>query len=174
MSGFKKNGAGFTLIEILVYIAVIAIILVSVLSFLRWAIISSKKQEAMREVLDSGRSAMEIMTREIREAKSVYDPTSTSTQLSLETLKYLPQGETMSYIDFFLCQTQLCFKKESQNPITLTSNKVEVKNLIFRKIVTNQIPSIQIEITVDYKNPKNLSEYQASINLISTASLRAY
>lgn len=162
------------MIEVLVYIGILSIILGVVFSFLIWSVHSSTKINVMRETSDNARRAMEIMVYEIREAITVYTPTSTSTQLSLQTLHYLPVGEDTTYIDFYICGTQLCLKKESQKPIALTSDKVEVTNLVLTPIVTEEIPSVQIELKIDYKNPSNRPEYQASANLKSTASLRSY
>jgi type II secretory pathway pseudopilin PulG len=164
----------FTLLEVLVYIGILSIVLGVVLSFLVWSVHSSTKINVMRETSDNARRAMEIMVYEIREAMTIYTPTSTSTQLSLQTLHYLPAGEDTTYIDFYICGTQLCLKKESQKPIALTSDKVEVSNLVLTPIVTEEIPSVQIELKIDYKNPSNRPEYQASVDLKSTASLRSY
>lgn len=169
---------GFTLIEMLIYVAVLSIIILAVSSFFLWAVRSNIKAKAMRETQDNARRAMEVMTSEIKEAKSIYTPTSIFDsypgQLSLRTTKYLPEGEETTYIDFYLCGTQLCFKKESQNPIALTSDKVEVTNLIFVQIVSGEIPSIQINLKVNFKNPTDRPEYRASVDLISAASLRSY
>ncbi|HUW71940.1 MAG TPA: type II secretion system protein [Candidatus Humimicrobiaceae bacterium] len=172
----KKTGAGFTLIETLVYIGILAIIVTVIFSFLVWSVRSSTKAKVMRETSDNARRAMEIMTYEIREARTVYTPTTTSTQLSLETLYYLPTGEDITYIDFYICATgtQLCLKKEFQNPIALTSDNVEVSNLVFSRVVTGQIPSVQIELKIDYKNLSGRPEYQASVDLKSAVSLRNY
>ena len=177
-TSFKK-GAGFTLMEALIYIGVLAIVVLAVSSFLVWITRSNTKVRAMRETLDSARQAMEIMSHEIKEAKSIYNPTSifsTSTgQISLETTKYLPEGENGTYIDFFLCEKRLCLKKEGQNPIALTSDNVEVKSLEFNQVATTStIPSIQIALRIDYKAPAERAEYQASVKLISTVSLRSY
>ncbi len=174
-----KKGAGFTLIEVLIYIAVLVIIITAVSAFFLWGIRSNTKAKVMRETLDNSTRAMETLTREIKEAKSIYTPTSVfdshpGGQLSLETNKYLPVGESTTYIDFYLCGTQLCLKKESQDPIALTSDKVEVSNLVFSRIITNEIPSVQVSLNVDYKDSTGRPEYQASVNLISTVSLRGY
>lgn len=172
---FQKS---FTLIEILVYIGVLSIIILAIVSFVLWSLRSNTKVKVMREVLDNARRAMEIMTYEIKEAKSIYTPTgifdSHPGQLSLETSKYLPGGERTSYIDFYLCNNRLCFKKESQDPIVLTTDNVEVSNLVFTKITTGNTPSIQIDLKIDYENPANRPEYRASVNLKSTTSLRIY
>jgi type II secretory pathway pseudopilin PulG len=169
----------FTMVEILVYISVLSIVVITIISFLIWSTQSNTKLRVMREVLDNTKRAMEIMTYEIREAKSIYTPTTIFDtnlgQLSLETKKYLPTEEETSFIDFYLCGTRLCLKKESQNPIPLTSDKVEVKDLIFSQITTgNNVSAIQINLKIDYKNPNNRSEYSASVNVTSAASLRVY
>jgi len=165
---------GFTLMEILVYIGILGIIIVATTSFLIWSSQTNIKVKVMRETLDNARRAMEIMGYEIREAKSIYTPTTSSNQLSLETVHYLPEGEKTTYIDFYLCNSRLCLKKESQDPISLTSDRVEVENLAFTQIITGDIPSIQINLKVSYKNPSNRPEYQASVELKSTSSLRSY
>jgi type II secretory pathway pseudopilin PulG len=174
-----KNGAGFTLMEILIYVGVLAIVILTISSFFLWITRSNAKAKAMRETLENAKRAMEIMTSEIREAESIYTPTSvfstSSGQISLETKKYLPEGEETSYIDFYLCENHLCLKKEGENPIALTSDSVEIKNLEFNLITTTStLPSIQINLKVDYKNPQNRPELIASVILNSTVSLRSY
>lgn len=167
---------GFTLPEVLVYIVVLSIVMVAISSFLIWAIKTNAKTKVMRETLDNAKMAMEIMVYETKEAESIYEPTgvfdSHPGQLSLETKKYLPEGETSTYIDFYICDDHLCLKKESQAAIVLTSNNVEIKNLVFNLIITDQIPSVQINLEAAYKNPTGRPEYQAEVSLQSVASLR--
>ncbi len=175
----RDKQKSFTLIEVLIYIAVLSIIILIVSAFFLWAIRSNAKTTAMREVLDNARRAMEIMTHEIKEAKSVYAPTSVFDshpgQLSLEAKRYLPTGENTTYIDFYLCGSRICLKKESQNPIALTSDRVEISSLVFSQVATTSTtPSIQINLKVDYKAPAQKPEYQASFVATSTASLRSY
>ena len=101
MNKTRDSKFAFTLIEILVYIGVFALVAGVLYSFIIWVYHSDIKTRAMREVLDNGQRAMETMIYEIREARSIYTPLTTSTQLSLETTHYLPEGESFSYIDFF-------------------------------------------------------------------------
>lgn len=157
-----KSGAGFTLLEILVYIAILSLVLLLICSFIFWMSSSNTKTKAKREALENARRALEIITYEIKGAKSLYTPTTTLNQLSLETYRYLPDDEDNTFVDFFLCGSRICLKKESQDPIFLTSNTVEVEQLEFRQISTNGSPSIKINLTVNY------------INLTSTVSLRSY
>jgi type II secretory pathway pseudopilin PulG len=169
---FRKKG--FTLMEVLIYISVLTILIVAIFSLLVWLMRSNVKTKVMGEALDNAKRAVETMAYEIGEAKTIYSPTSSSNQLSLETKKQLPEGETKTYLDFYICGTQLCLKRESQGPVAITSDKVEVANLTFTKIITGGKQSIQIDITVNYKNPSSTPEYNASVHLVSTASLRSY
>lgn len=166
---------GFTLIEILVYIAILSVVISVIVSFLLWSMRLSTKSAAMVEVSKNARRAIEIISYEAREAKSIYFPTTGSSQLSLQTLKYSPQGESGSFIDFYLSDGNIYLKKESQDPIALNTDKVEIISLSFDQIsTTTTIPSVRISIGVGYKNPKNLPEYSAFINMTSTVSIRSY
>jgi len=162
----------------LIYIGVLGIILTAIFSLLIVSNRSNIKARVMRETLEDARRAMDIMVREIKEAKGIYTPTTDSDQLSLETINYLPTDEETTYIDFFLCGpslSSLCLKKEKDpTPVSITKDNVEVNNLAFTRIVSGDSTSIQIELGMKYKNPNNRPEYQATVNLTSTASLRSY
>ncbi|MDP3093899.1 MAG: type II secretion system protein [bacterium] len=172
-----KPKKGFTLLEMVVYIAVLAVIIGAVSSLFLWAFRSQRKARAIQEVADNGRVAMGAILQEIREAKKAYLPTSVfdsdSGQLSLETAKYLPAGETTAFVDFYLCQSRLCLKKEGEDPLAVTSGKVRVKKLRFTRLVTNQKDSFEIDLEIDFNNPK-ISDNQATIVLNSVASPRSY
>lgn len=168
---------GFTFIEILIYVGVLAVILLAVSSFFLWTVRSNAKTKAEIEALESARLAMGILTSEIREADSVYSPTSafstSAGQLSLETAKYLSAGETLSFIDFYLCSERLCFKKEGQDPVALTSDKTEIEFLEFSQILTTSTaPSIKINLKMNYKTQAARPELNASVNLSSVSALR--
>lgn len=170
----KLQEKSFTLIEILIYIGLFLIVIAAVLAFALWLINTNTKSKAMRETLTNARKSMELIVREIKAASSVYTPTTTQTQLSLETPNYLPTGEDSSYVDIYLCGNSLCFKKDSQSPQIITSNDVSVTQLTFTEILTGSVVSFQINLTVNYNNPSGRPEYQAQTSLTSTASLRGY
>lgn len=170
----KISQKGISLIEILVYIGVFSLIVVVIVSFVFWLIRSNLKAKVMRETLNNSKRVMELITQEIKEADSIYIPTTTSSQLSLKTKKYLPIGEEISFIDFYLCATRICLKKESQDPIFLTSENIEITNLVFTQIVSGQALNIRIELSANYKNPADRPEYRALVDLTSSASLRSY
>ena len=160
------------------YVSVLTIILAAVLVFMVWVMRSNMKIKIMGETQSNANNALDIMLQEIKTASEIYTPTSifdsTPGQLSLKTASYLPSGETASYIDFYICGTKVCFKKESQNPIALTSESVTVNKLVFSRVVTGSMPSIQVELEVAYNGASLRPESQSVVNLKSAAALRQW
>ena len=164
---------GFTIIEFIVYIAVLAILGGAISTLFLWTLKAHTKARVLQETTFSAQFAMDRVMHEVREAESLYLPTTTATQVSLETATSAPPGETTGYIDFFLCGSALCMKKEEQVPFALTPNTVEVTNLSFTTISTDtDFPSLRVVMDVRHKNPNNRPELEASVILISTATPR--
>ena len=169
----KKN-TGFTMIEVLISVGIFALILLMIVSVVFWMNYYNSKTKADSQVQENARRVMEVMAYEIKGAKGVYTSTTTSNQLSLETLHYLPNDETTTYIDFFLCGSAICLKKESQNPVTITSDTVQASSLQFIQITNGTSPSVKINLTLSNVNPVNDASHASSVNLTSTVALRSY
>lgn len=157
-----KESGGFTLLEILVYIAILSLVILLICSFIFEMSYSNARTRVKREGLENGRRVLEIITYEIKGAESVYAPTTDLNQLSLETYRYPPNDENEAFIDFFLCGSRICLKKEGQDPIFLTSDTVEAEKLEFTQILTNGSPSVKINLMIN------------GINLTSAVTLRNY
>src|SRR3990167_7852525 len=76
---------GFTVIEVMAYVAVLGIIGTSFSAVLLWSIKTYTKSQVMQETAWNAQRAMDIVVQEIREARRVYTPTTSSSQLSLLT-----------------------------------------------------------------------------------------
>ena len=164
---------GFTIIEFVVYIAVLAILGGAILTLFLWTLKVHTKAQVLQETTSSAQFAMDKIMHEVREADSLYLPTTSATQVSLKTKTSIPSGETSGYIDFFLCDKTLCMKKEEGVPLALTPSTVEVTSLSFTIISTDtDFPSVRVFMEVQHKNPNNRPELKAVISVTSTASLR--
>lgn len=164
---------GFTIIEVIVYIAVLGVIGTSILAVFVWGIKAYTKSQAMQETTWNAKRAMDAMVQEIREAENIYSPTTVGSQLSLEISKYASSGHATSFVDFFLCEEKLCFKRESHPAVVLTSNNVRVTQLLFQEVRTDPArPSMQVTLRVAYKNPNNRPELSSFVELSSVASVR--
>ncbi|OHA66408.1 MAG: hypothetical protein A2672_01245 [Candidatus Wildermuthbacteria bacterium RIFCSPHIGHO2_01_FULL_49_22b] len=171
MSNVRERG--FTIIEFVVYIAVLAILGGSTSTLFLWTLKVHTKAQVLQETVVSSERALEFIMHEVREAEALYLSTTTPNQLSLETKASAPLGETAGFLDFFLCGTALCVKQEEQGPVALTPDTVEVTNLSFTPVSTNTpFPSLRIDITLEHKNPNARPELAAAIELSSAVSLR--
>lgn len=165
---------GFTLIELLIYIAVFAILITTITLFAISFVRSTTKSRIKKEVSLGVYSAMKAIVYELKRANSVYTPTSVFSshpgQLSLETGQELPDGEQITYVDFYLdSDNKLYIKRENQDPRLLISENLEVTNLEFEPL--GFIPgSIRINLTL--KRDTSISEYQYSYSLSSSGSIR--
>lgn len=165
---------GLVLVELLVYIAIFAILIVSITLFAIAFIKTTAKSRIKKEVSLGTYSAMRTMVYEIKRANSVYTATSIFDshpgQLSLETGYELPSGEQVTYLDFYLDNdNKLYIKRESQDPQLLISENLRVINLEFEYLASAS-ESIRINLTLEYDTPA--SEYQYSYSLSSSGSIR--
>mgnify|MGYP001614717772 FL=1 len=166
-----KNG--FTIVEVIVYIAVLGIIGTSFLTVFLWGIKTYTKSQVIQETTWNAKRAIDTILQELREAENIYSPTTSGSQLSLETTKYTTPGHLTSFVDFFLCEEKLCFKRELQPAVVLTSNNVRVTQLLFQEVRTGLTrPSAQVTLRVEYKNPNNRPELSSLVELSSAASVR--
>ena len=178
MSNVKCQG-GFTLIEMLVYVAVVAVLISVIAAFAVWAIQVGSKTKINYEMADNGRRAMEKMVYEIKKSKSIYAPASifeiNPGQLSLEQVTTSIPGETATFIDFFQCGNALCEKKEGQAPQALTNERVKLTSLkFFRLLNSTTTPSVQISLKLESAASSTRSEYAGSLELINAVTLRSY
>lgn len=168
------NKKGFTLVELLVYIAIFAILITSITLFAIAFIKSTAQGRIKKEVSLGAYSAMKTMVYEIKRANKVYMPASIFDshpgQISLETSHELPGGEKITYLDFYLdSDNRLYVKKEGRDAQILISENLKVTNLEFKHLGSSP-ESVQINLTLEYDTPA--SEYQYSYNLTSSASIR--
>lgn len=170
---WDKN-EGFSILEVLISVGILSIILTLLITLMYQMNYMNFKTRTNDDALEAAKKIMETISYEIRGAKSIYTPTSSPNQISLETSRYLQEGETSSFIDFFICGSAVCVKKESQNPVPLTADNVETEKLEFLYIVNGPASSVKINIIIKKKNPTNDPQNYSSANLASTVLLRNY
>lgn len=173
----RQARQGFTLIELIIYISTFAIIITILTLFVFNLINIQAKTRISKEVLENSQRAMEIMLWEIKHAQGIYSPTSlfggNPGQLSLITSQNTPLGETFTYVDFYLDDdNRLGLKKEGIQAEALTSEKINIKKLVFSYLTDGINQSIRIELLATYNIPEGRPDYQATTTLISSANLR--
>lgn len=162
----------FTLIEALIYIAVLVILSTALVSFLIWTLNCNTKIQAQNEVVNNGERALRIIIAEIRSSQAIYSATSVfdndSGQLSLVTTKDLPPNENVTYKDIYLNNGIIYLKKESTNPLPLTNDQVVVDQLRFSLVDET---SIALSLRLNYRLATK-PQWQNPLSWHAIASLR--
>lgn len=84
MKKLAQNNSGFTLIETLIYVLIIAGVITSMTAIVFNLMEGREKSKAVREVQQNGRIAVELIAQQIRAADAVVTPTAGTNGSSLE------------------------------------------------------------------------------------------
>lgn len=164
----KKNKKGFTLIEIIVYVALMGTVIVSFISFVLAANQLKNKAYVVSEVNANLRIAADLISRKIRAAQSVVSPSVGNSAAALS----LDMPGTDPNINFFLNQGVIYLEEVGVATTSLTSLDVNIKNLIFDNYGTNNsLSNIHFEIEAEYRN-KASNEFKYENNLETSVNTK--
>lgn len=167
-NGNYKLTLGFTLIETVIYIAIISVFLVSVIQFSTNVIRTGEKARVMNEVQQNARFALERITREIRSADSVNIGASTFD--SHPGVLSISKGGANTVFD--LSGGVLRITEGAGSPVNLTTGSVNITNLVFENFsVINRTQNIRISITVEHSASDSL-EYVTSKTFNTSVVIR--
>jgi Tfp pilus assembly protein PilW len=167
---------GFTLIEFLVYSAIIVVVGVISVEFIINIYSGKAKAQAYFEVQENARLAMERITQEIHGARAIGASNfgvnlaaTPGAKLSLDM-----RDASLNPTEFDVAGSALRIKQGAAGPYELTNNQVRVTNLVFRNFSSpdGRSKNIGIELTIEYVNPSGLPEWQASVSLRSAVELK--
>ncbi|MEK7453098.1 MAG: prepilin-type N-terminal cleavage/methylation domain-containing protein [Patescibacteria group bacterium] len=170
----KKISQGFTLIETLIYIAIMGMAVSSFVLFSISVLNSRSKTYVVQEVQANARTAMDIMSRKIRASTGVNIGASTFgsdpgiLSLSMADVSKNPTIFSLNQNDGVLQIT------EGLSPaLFIVSDEVKITNLSFTNATGSGIrENIRIDMTVDYNNPDTDIIYDYSQSLRTTIGVR--
>ncbi len=136
---------GYTLIEAIIYISILAMLSVLFISLLFSMANSHTEFRLMRNITSSASLALERLSREIKQARNVDVGGSTPGRLLLNTTD---GGGLATTVEFYLSAGTLMLRAGSAAPASTTARYVTVDNLIFRQINTTESSAVKIEMTL--------------------------
>lgn len=166
----KKNQKGMSLVEILLYLAISTVIMTALSYFMITTTKSRVKSQTITEVHYQGNNIIEIISNSIRGGIGITTPTSNT---SCDNLSIITSDTNTNPILIYLSEQKVYFKQGTDDPIQMSSNRVDILSLSFSNvssIVTN--PIIKTEISITHKNPENRIEYNFSEIFNSSDSIR--
>lgn len=176
---FKNNKKGFTLVEMMMYVAIMVVVGSVFVVFIPQVTRENAYIQAKGEVLDNITSVMDLMVREIKHSSGVYPSTTVFIanpgQLSLETRFNTIATEESTFVDFYVDSNRLYVKREEEAIQQLTSDKVKINSLVFTNLnAGGSYPVIRIVLTASYDSTSQEVMAQSSVTLTSTVSARVY
>jgi Tfp pilus assembly protein FimT len=158
----KTNG--FSLIEMLVYIAVLVFMLVIIVAAVFSIARSDRLIRSVRDIENSAVLVMERITREIREADSV---SLASSVLDSHPGKLVLQGESGN-TEFYFSSGRIFVKENGVELGALTAASVKVTSIKFTRFASSTVEGIRTELTLE----SGTSTYYRTQTLYSSAVIR--
>ncbi len=160
----KNNQRGFTIIELIVYLAIASIILVSI-SYLIIDIISGQtKSVADREVNYNARIIGQVVSRDIRAAAGIGS-------LTNDTMTLAMPGDDITYT-FDAGSSSLTRQIGTATAEVVHGDAVTVTGTFSDLSRFGRSKNVGVELLVSYKNPDNLSDFNATTSLSFSTQLR--
>lgn len=152
--------SGFSLFEVTVYIAIIAVVMVAVLGIVAQTALNRVKAEALHSVTASTRFAVERISQDIRAASDISGTTIT-----------LADGTTHYY---YVSGGQLYLSSNGGTGVALMPDTITVTDFSFidRTTVGSDTKDISIIVGVEHTASNPRPEYQADFSLTTTVSAR--
>ena len=168
-----KNQKGLSLIEVIVYVALLGFVLTLIANFLIQITSAYRTLDQKREAASNARLILETLRNSIEAAREVYAPTSAFNrdlgQLSLVSAEGAGAGHATRYIDFWIDNGRLWIRREGSADETISSARVQVSKLYLERIMQGfGREAVKITLVIDPLNTR-VSE---SVTLHSTFVLR--
>lgn len=161
---------GFTIIELLLYVSVAAVMLLLAAGFLGTLLQSRVKNQAVSEVEDQGARAVELITQTMRNA---IDATVPAPRTSGPLLSLVVATSSASPTIFDSQGGALRITEGAAPPVLLTSSRVALSGLVFQNLARlNTSSTVRVQFTLSRVNPGGKSEYDYSRTFFGSANIR--
>lgn len=165
-----KSHAGVTLVELLLYIALISVVVFSISAFMFLTLQSRIKNESIAEVEQQGLQAMQMIAQIVRNSTSLNFPIQAGSADNTSINVSVPAN---SPTIFSLSSGQIMMQEGATGAIALTNSRVDVTGLVFQNLSPSATSEIlRVSFTVASKNPGGRNEYDYSKTFFTSAQLR--
>jgi len=168
----NKREQGFSLIELILYVGLAAVMILAVSVFLSAILQSKVRSQTVSEVEGQGVQVMQRILQTIRNSEAINSP---GVGLSDSSLSINVLTPALNPTIFILSGGVVEMKEGTELSIPLTSTRVVVSDLIFRNLSRSETPGIiQVQFTITHLNQEGRYEYDYSRVFIGSATLKAY
>ncbi len=166
----EKNNSGFTIVEMILYVAIVAIFMTGMVYFTLDIVYGRIKSFTHQEVNQNIRFTSKRIGYEIKNASAINSISESSISLATTDLARNP-----TIIDLSSGRIRIGYGSSGNcptiSPCFLTSNKVNVSNLTFTDLSSGPSTNIKFSMTVD--GIGNRKEFQKSETFETAIELRS-
>ncbi len=163
----RNSPKGFSLFELVVYIAIFSIVIVSVISIATRSVASKTKALATQETEYATRFALQRITSDVRSAVDI-DETSFAGNVLMLTMT---DGSIVTYTR---SGNAITVERNGGGAVQLTSGDVSIDDFTLENNTGfgSEYKDITVHIATSTSSASNRVEYTANFELTSTVSLR--
>lgn len=167
-----KANKGFTLVEMLIYMAIIGLVVVGFVNFSLSISSSRDKTYVVQEVQANSRLAFNLISQKIKLSTGVNTTTSTFlTDPGVLSLVMASSTINPTIINLDQDDGILQITEGVADPIAITSNEVKVTNLVFTNLTSDDNrENIKINFTIEYQGDS--AEYNYSQDVQTSVTSR--
>jgi len=168
-SGNPTKKEAFTLIELLLYIAILSTLAMVLASFLPLVMEARVKRKTIDEVESQGAQAMTIMLQTIRNASGINSP---ATSTSAGTISLSMASTTLNPTVFDVSAGAIRIKEGTAPAVSLTNHYVSTTALTFWNYSSTTQGMVTIRLDLAYATSSNLQRYQYQKMFYGSAAIR--
>ncbi len=163
---------GLTLLETIVYMALVSIVVLAFVSFALDVVGTAQKARVQQEVQQNARFVVERINHEIRSASSLNAGSSTFD--SHPGVLFLATDDVLTNpIVFDVSGGVLRISEAGGAAQDLTSSKMTVSNFVITNLsVSGRTSNVKVELTIDYKNPEGSELFNANSTMRTSGVIR--
>ena len=167
----RQSQKGFTLVELVLYVSICSILLLTLSTFLTFLLGARIRSQAITEVNQQGFQVMNLITQTIRNGRSIQVPTN---GVSSSTVSITTGNALLNPTVFSISSTTLLIKEGPAASIPLTNSRVRASSLVFSNVSSGSTTEkiIRISFSLDYVNLGGRGEYSFTRTFNGSATLR--
>jgi hypothetical protein len=157
----KKNKCGYALMEIVFYISLFAIISILVINSMI-IMMNSFKETKINFQLSSGANIAERISREIKQADSIFSITGTSLSLNTKDI-----NDVSKKITFSLVNNNIQYSENDILIGNLNDSNLIINNLFFSSVSTNKSSAVRFTMSVSsaFDSSNKIVDFQNTLIL---------
>ena len=161
---------GFTLLELLLYVSISSILLLSITTLLGVLVQSRVKNQVIGEVEQQGVQIMQTMTQTIRNATAITTPAIGASAASLSLT--VPTSAKSSTV-FDSASSVVRITEGAGTAVSLSNSRITASGLTFQNLSRASTPGIvRIQFVLTHVNPSGRGEYIYTKTFYGSAGIR--